>query len=120
MTRTTRRTPHWVYGVGHEPDYRFSFANERTFLAWIRTSLAVLAGGVALDTFDLSLPDPVQVWLASLLIALAALIAPYAWWRWARPERAIRLSEPLPSSHLGILMASVLLIAGLVTFASPL
>lgn len=30
-----------------EPDYRFTLANERTFLAWIRTALALLAGGVA-------------------------------------------------------------------------
>jgi putative membrane protein len=34
---------------GQEPDYRFSLANERTFLAWIRTALAILASGVALD-----------------------------------------------------------------------
>jgi putative membrane protein len=118
--RTPRRSPRWVYGVGDEPDYRFSFANERTFLAWIRTSLAVLAGGVALDTLDLSLPDAVQLWLASLLIALAILIAPYAWWRWARAERAIRLAQPLPGSHLGILMAGVLMVAGIVTFVSTL
>jgi inner membrane protein YidH len=118
--RTPRRSPRWVYGVGDEPDYRFSFANERTFLAWIRTSLAVLAGGVALDTLDLSLPDAVQLWLASLLIALAILIAPYAWWRWARAERAIRLAQPLPASHLGILMAGVLMVAGIVTFVSTL
>jgi putative membrane protein len=118
--RTPRRSPRWVYEAGDEPDYRFSFANERTFLAWIRTSLAVLAGGVALDTLDLSLPDAVQLWLASLLIALAILIAPYSWWRWARAERAIRLGQPLPASHLGILMAGVLMVAGIVTFASTL
>lgn len=32
---------------GTEPDYRFTLANERTFLAWIRTALALIAGGVA-------------------------------------------------------------------------
>jgi uncharacterized membrane protein YidH (DUF202 family) len=30
-----------------EPDYRFTLANERTFLAWIRTALALIAGGIA-------------------------------------------------------------------------
>lgn len=28
---------------GRDPDYRFSLANERTFLAWIRTALALLS-----------------------------------------------------------------------------
>jgi putative membrane protein len=37
------RFPRWVYGAGDEPDARFSLANERTFLAWIRTSLALSA-----------------------------------------------------------------------------
>ncbi|WP_283215114.1 DUF202 domain-containing protein [Pseudofrankia sp. DC12] len=36
-----------VHTVGTDPDYRFSLANERTFLAWIRTALALLAGGIA-------------------------------------------------------------------------
>src|SRR3954470_20484811 len=48
------RWPRWVYGVGTRPDHRFSLANERTFLAWVRTSLAMLAGGVALDAVDLN------------------------------------------------------------------
>ena len=34
-------------GDEQEPDYRFTLANERTFLAWIRTALALIAGGVA-------------------------------------------------------------------------
>ncbi len=28
--------------LGEAPDYRFSLANERTFLAWIRTALGFL------------------------------------------------------------------------------
>ena len=56
MARMTKaRFPGSVYGTGEEPDPRFSMANERTFLAWIRTSLAFIAGGVALETFDLPL-----------------------------------------------------------------
>ena len=30
-----------------EPDYRFTLANERTFLAWERTALGLLAAAVA-------------------------------------------------------------------------
>ena len=43
-----RRWPRQVYAVGTEPDPRFTFANERTFLAWIRTALGFLAAGVAI------------------------------------------------------------------------
>lgn len=41
---------HWTR-EGKEPDYRFTLANERTFLAWVRTGLALLAGGLLLDQF---------------------------------------------------------------------
>ena len=41
-----RRWPAWVYGVGDDPDPRFSLANERTFLAWIRTGLAFVTAGL--------------------------------------------------------------------------
>ena len=43
-----QRRPDSVYGIGEEPDPRFSMANERTSLAWMRTALALVAGGVAL------------------------------------------------------------------------
>ena len=49
MSSTRSRWPGWVYGVGDEPDPRFSLANERTFLAWVRTSLGLVAGAVVLD-----------------------------------------------------------------------
>jgi putative membrane protein len=90
------RRPHRVYDAGQEPDPRFSLANERTFLAWIRTSLAIVAGAVALH----SLKVPETVWvrkvLVDLLLALASLVAVTASTRWARTERAMRLREPLP------------------------
>ena len=88
--RQPSRWPRWVYATGHEPDYRFSFANERTFLAWIRTSLALLAGGVALDALRLSVPASLQRVIAVVLVALALLCAAVAWMRWARAERAMR------------------------------
>jgi putative membrane protein len=49
------RFPRWVCGEGSEPDPRFTLANERTFLAWIRTALALPAGGVALEALTVSL-----------------------------------------------------------------
>ena len=37
--------------IGSDPDPRFTFANERTFLAWNRTALAFVAAGLAAAEF---------------------------------------------------------------------
>jgi len=109
------RRPHSVYDAGQEPDPRFSLANERTFLAWIRTSLAIVAGAVALHSLEV--PDTVWVRkvLVVVLLAVACLVAVSASTRWARTERAMRLREPLPGFGIaavfsgGIVVVTVLL-----------
>ena len=101
-----------MYEGGEEPDYRFSLANERTLLAWLRTALALLAAGVAADTLDLDLPKAAQTALAAGLVVLALLCAVASWWRWARAERAIRHGEPLPAAGLGLVLAVGVVIAG--------
>jgi putative membrane protein len=115
-----RRWPHGVYGTGEEPDPRFSLANERTFLAWIRTALALLAGAAAVDALDLPLPDAVQTALA-LGLALASLLTAGAAWRaWGRTERAMREGEPLPANPamlvvlVAVVAAAVVLTVGAV------
>lgn len=113
MKTRRERWPGWVYGTGAEPDVRFSFANERTFLAWIRTSLTLLAGGVALDTVELAMAPRTQQLLALLLVATGLLCAVAAWVRWARAERAMRRDEPLPASHLGAVLVAVAVVAAL-------
>jgi putative membrane protein len=112
------RWPAWVYGSGAEPDPRFSFANERTFLAWIRTALALLAGGVALDAVPLSITHTLQVALAAVFVTLGLLCAVAAWVRWARAERAIRRNEPLPASNVGVTLASVVAVSALALLAA--
>ncbi|QCU78755.1 DUF202 domain-containing protein [Citricoccus sp. SGAir0253] len=82
---------------GQEPDPRFTLANERTFLAWIRTSLALVAGGIAVEAFTGSLFDPLTRKLAgSVLLLIAALLAISAGFRWIRVERAMRNGRPMP------------------------
>ncbi len=63
-----RRWPRSVFGVGTEPDPRFTFANERTFLAWIRTALALLAAGISLDTFVTKFPEALRTAVSILLV----------------------------------------------------
>ncbi|MEE2568731.1 DUF202 domain-containing protein [Pseudarthrobacter sp. J64] len=82
---------------GTEPDPRFTLANERTFLAWIRTSLALLAGGIAIEAFTADLfVQPVRQGIAILLLALGMLLSAGAAVRWLRVERSMRRKAPLP------------------------
>ena len=103
--------------VESEPDYRFTLANERTFLAWIRTSLGFLAGGVAVR----QLVDPFDIRggrsaLAILAIAASALLAGGGFLRWRFVERAMRLGEPLPQANLVPAVALGVLLVAVVAF----
>ncbi len=87
-------------GTSH-PDYRFTLANERTLLAWLRTGLALVAGGVAVITYA---PDLGARWataavaLALVLTGLGTSLAGFS--RWRANEVAIRADRPLPASWL--------------------
>lgn len=86
-----------VFPDGEEPDPRFTLANERTFLAWTRTSLAFLAGGIAFEAFQISgLSDTVRTTIAVFIIAVGMIIAAGAAVRWMNVERAMRKQKPLP------------------------
>lgn len=97
---TNRRRPADVYGEGEEPDPRFSLANERTALAWMRTALAIVAGGVAL--VSLSSVTSMPTWTP--LVGAAACVGGGATalrsvFGWRRVERALRQRRPLPAPH---------------------
>lgn len=112
------RFPKAVFGVGEEPDPRFSLANERTFLAWIRTAIALIAGGVAIDAVALPLPVWVRVATSIILLAFGVAVPVLAWLHWASTERALRLGRPLPASMVtallaaGVLVVAVLIVLG--------
>lgn len=95
--------PDEVRTVGTPPDYRFSLANERTFLAWLRTGLALVGGGLAVAQFLRHgwLRDT----LAVVLLGFGAVVALRAVDHWARTERAMRLGEPLPPSRFPAILA---------------
>ena len=86
--------------LGEAPDYRFSLANERTFLAWIRTALGFLAAGVGLDQLAPDFATPViREALALLLCLFAGGLAIYGYLRWLRNEKAMRLKEDMPYTN---------------------
>jgi putative membrane protein len=103
------REPQWRL-EGQEPDYRFSLANERTFLAWIRTALALLAGAVLLEQFATQLGPPiVLVVLALVLAVLAAVLCAAAYARWRSNEIAMRHARRLPGTMAIPLISGTLL-----------
>lgn len=113
MTTKPKRFPASIYESGEEPDARFSLANERTFLAWIRTSLALLAGGVALEALELNIEPWLRLVAAVLLILAGIATSIQAWIGWLRTERAMRTSTPLPSSALSLPIVITVILVGI-------
>jgi putative membrane protein len=109
---------------GEEPDPRFTFANERTFLAWQRTALALIGGGVAvtqiLPPFDL--PGGRHI-LGLPLIVVGGVVAFTSYGRWAANQRALRLGRPLPGHWLlptlGIVIGLGAVVAALLAVVGP-
>jgi len=109
--------------VGDDPDARFTLANERTFLAWIRTALALMVTGLAVAEFFDSRSQGTRLAIALPLIALAAVVALNAFGAWAAKERALRVGESLPTSALprliGMSIGVIAVVAGVLTVVDP-
>lgn len=113
-TAGTARRPHRVYGVGQEPEARDSLANERTFLAWVRTSLALVAGAVAVSSPVLEFSVAARLLLSLGLVGVAGVALGVGWHRWTRTEVALRTNGHLPGFTGGIVVIAAigLLMAG--------
>jgi putative membrane protein len=98
----------------HDPDYRFTLANERTFLAWLRTALALLAAGVAvvqlLPEFGIA---GARRTVGVMSVALGIAVAAAAIRRWRRVQHAMERGEPLPPTRMPLLLGAALAILGL-------
>lgn len=96
-------------GGEEEPDYRFTLANERTFLAWIRTALALIAGGIAVVQFVPAFGIPgVRHALGVLLTAGGGLLAALAVRRWQRVQAAMRRNEGLPTTYVPLVLGGAI------------
>jgi len=99
------RLPHSVYDHGTDPDPRFSLANERTYLAWIRTALALTAGAIAVHAPALGFPSWVRTTFSAGALGLAGIAVSQAWLRWRRAEIAMRTGTPMPGFAGGMAFA---------------
>lgn len=120
MSRRSRRE----LREGDEPDPRFTFANERTFLAWHRTALALIGGGLAVTQLlpEFDLPGGRAV-LGLPLILLGGVIAFTSYGRWAANQRALRRGLPLPAHWLheviGIVIGIAAVVAAILVIVGP-
>jgi len=98
------------------PDTQAELANERTYLAWLRTGLALVAVGVAAERV---LPAQGIIWARQLigvsLILAGVLTAGLARWRWQTVDRAVRAGRPIPRPILGYVVAAAIVLNGLAT-----
>jgi putative membrane protein len=100
-------------------DYRYSFANERTFLAWVRTALALLAGGIGV----VNLPShfagsTTRSVLGIALMALGVTAAVVGVLRWRAAEAAMHAGDPLRrSAEIPVLAGALIAVATLALIA---
>lgn len=117
MESTTPRSPYdrTLFPDGEDPDPRFTLANERTFLAWIRTSLALLAGGIALEAIELpGLGAETRSIAAIVFVIVSVLMAIGGAVRWVRVERALRHNRSLPAPALAPVLVIACIIGALI------
>jgi len=104
-------------GTETEPDARYTFANERTFLAWTRTALAFILAGLGI--VQLLPPFPGVPWgrhlLGVPLIAIGAIIAVVGYREWASNQRALRRREPVRRSPVPRLLAAAIVCMAIIT-----
>jgi putative membrane protein len=106
-------------GESAQADYRYLLANERTFLAWIRTALAVLAAGIAAREIALPFALPHgRGLLSDLCLGLAVALVALAYQRWRAVQQAMAEGRPLPAAGLVRLLAAGML--GIAVLATSL
>jgi putative membrane protein len=109
---------------GTEPDARFTFANERTFLAWNRTAVALVVAGLAITQLLPPFPGiPGGRHIVGVpLIVLGIILSLASYRRWTQNQRALRLGQPLPGSNLPrlltVLVAAVAAVAAVLVLVS--
>jgi putative membrane protein len=107
---------------GERPDYRFSLANERTFLAWVRTALALLAAGIGVIDLPSGISHRGREALGVLLVVIGLVAAVGSLARWRANDNAIRHGRPLPDSPvmpavaLGVVVVAIIALALVIAY----
>ncbi len=103
--------------IDHEPDYRFTLANERTFLAYIRTALGLDAAGLAATAFLHPSAAHLRLTIAVVLVCLGIAVAVLGYRGWAVSEQALRRGLPLPPLRLPLAIAVGMVVVSIAALA---
>jgi putative membrane protein len=103
--------------TGQEPDARFTFANERTFLSWARTSLALIGGGLVAAQVLHGRFGGWHLLVALPAIILGAVLGIASYLRWQENERALRLGRPIGHSPLTRMLTAVIVVLAVLSAA---
>lgn len=110
---TTRGWRPRAFREGEDPDPRFTLANERTYLAWVRTGLGLIAAAVGLEAFGTDVVGPtVHTVLVVGLLVGAVLLVGFAFLRWMGVEAAMRTGRSLPVPAIAAVLAGMIAGAG--------
>lgn len=101
-----------MYDHGSEPDPLYTLANERTYLAWLRFAVTLLAAAVAIDRLFIDHPLAGSQALALTLVVIAVAACGLGVRRWYVTERALRLKRALPGFSAPLLAALALVLIG--------
>jgi putative membrane protein len=118
---TTHAVPH----ANHATEL---LANERTFLAWVRTSIAVISLGFAVTKFDVWLRQMAQAtgagakthgigWslpMGLTMIVLGALLSVFAGWRYHAVNLQIECGEVRADRDLVVMVVALVVLLAIV------
>ena len=94
----------------HPVDYRFLLANERTFLAWVRTALSLQVAGLGVLQFLTSSSDAVRYVLGLGLVLVGSYVSATGYLRYYRNERLIRAGDDLTRVRASVLVAGAVMV----------
>lgn len=92
-------------------DYRYLLANERTFLAYVRTALALQVAGLGILEFLTRGPEPLRIGFGMAVVLVGSAVGLAGWWRWRSADRAIRAGADLAEPAIGPLLLVAVLLA---------
>lgn len=113
----TRATSLGAMAEPEHADYRFVLANERTFLAYVRTALALQVAGLGVLQFLTAGRGVLSEVFGMSLVLVGSYVGAVGYLRWRKNERAIRTGAEIEPSVLPSVLSAAVVVAPLVAGA---